>query len=109
MPKQSISIFEFANHFGLIWLNGDKEAMKRKIFENMNGCTFVEICEELAYYDKAVNYLKVKAAENRIRCDKKLFAGLEYGVGYLTPELNEMFDEWYSKKLKNWIIRNKTF
>lgn len=79
--------------------------LKRKIFENMNGCTFVEICEELAYYDKAVNYLKVKAAENRIRCDKKLFAGLEYGIGYLTPELNEMFDEWYSKKLKNSVFK----
>ena len=33
MGKQAISIFEFANHFGFIWLNGDREAMKRPIFE----------------------------------------------------------------------------
>lgn len=33
MAKQSISIFEFANHFGFIWLNGDREAMKRQIVE----------------------------------------------------------------------------
>lgn len=37
MNKKELSIFEFANHFGLIWLNGDKEAMKRKICEkNIN-------------------------------------------------------------------------
>jgi len=29
--EKTISIFEYANHFGLIWANGDKEAMKRQI------------------------------------------------------------------------------
>jgi HPr kinase/phosphorylase len=33
MTKQSISIFKFANHFGFIWLNGDRNAMKRQITE----------------------------------------------------------------------------
>lgn len=33
MTKQSISIFEFANHFGFIWLNGDRNAMQRQITE----------------------------------------------------------------------------
>lgn len=31
--KQAVSIYEFANHFGFIWLNGDRNAMKRKIEE----------------------------------------------------------------------------
>jgi HPr kinase/phosphorylase len=29
--EKTISIFEYANHFGLIWANGDKDAMKRQI------------------------------------------------------------------------------
>lgn len=29
--KKSITIFEYANHFGLIWVNGDVEAMNRPI------------------------------------------------------------------------------
>ena len=33
MAKQSITILEYANHFGLIWINGDRDAMKREITE----------------------------------------------------------------------------
>lgn len=79
--------------------------IKKKIYANMPGCTFVEIKEDLAYYDRAVNYLKTKAAKNKVRCDKKLFNSLEEKVGYLTPELNAIFDEWYSKKLKTSVFK----
>lgn len=79
--------------------------LKNKIFENMNGCTFVEIREDLAFYDKAVDYLKKKASENKIRYDKKLFSGIDKEKGYLTPELNMMFDEWFSKKLKTNVFK----
>ena len=46
MGKQAISIFEFANHFGFIWLNGDREAMKRPIIEKSinNILTTLSIC-----------------------------------------------------------------
>lgn len=33
MEKNGISIFEYANHFGLIWINGDRDAMNRMITE----------------------------------------------------------------------------
>ncbi len=33
MAKKSIKILEYANHFGLIWINGDREAMEREITE----------------------------------------------------------------------------
>ena len=52
MAKQSITIFEFANHFGLIWLNGDKEAMKRKIFEKNINRPGLELA---GYFDYAIS------------------------------------------------------
>ena len=79
--------------------------VKQKIFENMNGCTFVEIKEDQVYLEKAKEYLKGKAEANRIRTDKKLFDQLEEDCSYLTPELNRIFDEWYSKKLKTSIYK----
>jgi len=33
MKKRIITIQDFANHFGLIWVNGDREAMKRQLKE----------------------------------------------------------------------------
>ena len=33
MKEQHITIQEYANHFGLMWLSGDREAMKRPIYE----------------------------------------------------------------------------
>lgn len=52
MSKKSISIFEFANHFGLIWLNGDKAAMKKQIFERNINRPGLELT---GYFDYAIS------------------------------------------------------
>lgn len=77
--------------------------LKAKIFENTEKCTFVEIKESLAVDDEAVMYLKRRAKEYKVRTDKQLLQSIEKGNGYLTPDLNAIFDEWYSRKLKNTI------
>lgn len=52
MSKKSISIFEFANHFGLIWLNGDKAAMKKQISERNINRPGLELT---GYFDYAIS------------------------------------------------------
>lgn len=66
------------------------------------GCTaFVEMREDIAYSLAAEGYLKEKARLNKVRTDKRLLSLIEDGRGYTAIELDRMFDEWHSKKLKN--------
>ncbi|MCH5170498.1 MAG: AAA family ATPase [Oscillospiraceae bacterium] len=76
------------------------EKSKKVFFDNLGNTGIVEIREELADYDRAYDYLKVLAAKNRIRTDKKLFSKLEKDKLYLPSELRLLFDEWYNNKLK---------
>ena len=69
--------------------------------ENLENLSFVEIKEEFAYGERAADFLKMLAKDNRVRTDKRLFAKLDDDTGYLAPDLRKMFDEWYDHKLKN--------
>ena len=73
---------------------------KEIFFENLGTTSFIELKEEFAEGECAKNYLKMLARENHIRTDKKLFDQLEEGKGYLAPDLQSIFDEWYNSKLK---------
>ncbi len=84
----------------IIQLPRECTALRMKIFETIGDCTFVEIKEELAVDKTAITYLKERARDRGVRTDKGLMARVEKGHGYLVPELNAIFDEWYSKKLK---------
>ena len=75
--------------------------MRILLYENLGNCTFVEIKEEAASDEGAITYLKDCAKNYKIRTDKMLFSSLEKRKEYFTPELNNIFDEWYSKKIKN--------
>lgn len=79
-------------------------SLRLKIFEYIGSLSFIEIKEELAFNDEAVAYLKKRAKEYKIRVDKKLISSIEAERGYLVPELNGIFDEWYNQKLKNTIF-----
>lgn len=84
----------------IVQLPRESKSYRTIIFENVGECTFVEIKEELAADETAVSYLKSRAKEYGIRTDKALLSRVEKGQGYLAPELNAFFDEWYSVKLK---------
>ncbi len=73
---------------------------KAIFYEYLGNLTIVEMKEEPACGERAVEYLKELAKESQIRTDKKLFAKLETDKGYLTPDLIEIYDEWYNDKLK---------
>ncbi len=89
----------------IIRLSRECTNLRSKIFENIGNCTFVEIKEILAFDDVAVSYLSGRAKEYRIRKDKKLTSVIEKGRGYLIPELNNIFEEWYDNKLKTSVYR----
>lgn len=76
MNKRLLTIFEFANHFGLIWLNGDKNAMQRKIHEkNINrpglelaGFFDYPISKRLIFIgNKEIAYISSMSEENLIK------------------------------------------
>ena len=73
---------------------------KRIFCESLGNVSFIELKEDFVSGERAEAYLKTLAKENSVRTDKKLFAALEEGKGYLAPDLNEIFDKWYYNKLK---------
>ena len=82
-----------------------RECTKAKdiFYENLGTASFVEIKEDFAYGERAEVFLKMLARENGVRTDKRLFARLENGRGYLSTELRDLFEEWYNDKLKTTI------
>ena len=71
--------------------------------ENAGSMTMVEIQEDFADKKRAKEFLRLRALEHGVKADRKLYEGLEEEHGYLAPELNNMFDEWYDNKLKTGI------
>jgi len=80
--------------------------IKGQFFEEFGNMSFVEIKEDFSKDDAAKDFLKMLAKDNHIRTDKKLFAKIQPGVGYISNELHSIFDEWYDKKLRNDIFPN---
>ena len=89
----------------IICLPKECTTLRMKIFENIGNCSFVEIKEEFATYEEAVDYLKECACEFHIRPDKSLFSSLAKDQLYQIKELKQIFDEWYSVKLKSTVYK----
>ncbi len=72
-------------------------------YENLGNVSLVELKEEFVSGERAESFLKMLARDNKIRPDRKLLAKLEEDKGYLAPDLHNLFDEWFSNKLKTGI------
>lgn len=79
-----------------------QECAKNKeiFYEGLPGLSMIEISEEPAYGEEAEGRLRMLAREAHIRTNKKLFEKIESGKGYLSEELQGIFDRWYDEKLK---------
>lgn len=77
--------------------------LKKMLYEYVGNVAFVELKEELVADEKAIEFLKKIAKECKVRTDKKLIASVEKGKSYTSSELDSIFDEWYSTKLKTTI------
>ncbi len=73
---------------------------KSIFYENLGNIGIVELKEEFVTGERAERFLRMLAKHHGIRPDSKLFIKLEKDGGYLAPDLHEMFDEWYDRKLR---------
>ena len=69
-------------------------------FANLGSLSFIEIEESPATDDRAKEYLYNLTSHSNLRADKKLYEHLKKDYGYLAPELRELFNSWYSDKMK---------
>lgn len=74
--------------------------VKAQFYENLGTMAFIELREDFIDSASAKEFLASLAKENHVRTDKKLFADIKDDHSYLATELQEVFDEWYNRKLK---------
>ena len=75
--------------------------IKESFYMNFCNTAFIELYEDVAVNSVAENYLKIKARNNKVRANKSLLSLVEPNKSYTADALNKMFDEWFSKKLRN--------
>lgn len=85
----------------IICLPKSANETKDLFLANWGNTAFVELYEDVVFTEKAISYLKGKAKENKIRIDKNLLGRVFEDKGYTSAELNNIFEDWYSKKLRN--------
>ena len=76
---------------------------KDMLLANLGSLSFIEIEESLATGDRAKEYLDYLVSHSNLRADKKLYKHLKKDYGYLAPELRELFNSWYSDKMKTFV------
>lgn len=75
--------------------------VKETFLENLNYMALVELYEDVVYEKKSREYLGRLAEKHEIVPDEKLFFEVEHSrKGFRATELNRIFDQWYSKKLR---------
>lgn len=88
------------NVLTILCLPAECEKMKDAFMENLKSVSFVEISEDKVTGEKAKTYLKMLARKNNISADKGLFNKLQENTFYNQSNIQNMFDEWLSHKLK---------
>ena len=84
----------------IFWISKRGKKTKASLYDELGHINVVEISDSKADADGARKYLKELAAEKKTKTDKKLLGQIEEGKTYLATELNDMYDLWYSNKLK---------
>lgn len=84
----------------IFWICKKGKKTKSDLYDELGHINIVEISNRKADAVGAREYLKKLAAEKKTKTDKKLLGQIEEGKTYLATELNDMYDLWYSNKLK---------
>ena len=88
----------------IMWLPKKSESTKNTLYSELGYINLVEIGSGVVNSDDSQTYLELIAKENGVRTDKKLFKSIEPGKYYLASDLNDMYEKWYSDKLKTVIF-----
>ena len=101
LEKLCTMLKEYSNSvLTIFWAPKANENVKKHLYEELGYTNLVEIYDEAADSVKAREYLKNLAHEKKVRTDKKLFEKVEDGKSYISTELDDIYDMWYSNKLK---------
>ena len=73
---------------------------KARFLEQLGPVSMVEIREDLARRKRSAAYLKAKAQADRVEPDRKLCAKLDKNGAYRASQLNRIYGDWYSDKLR---------
>ncbi len=84
----------------VICLPRSSEKLKNLFQECLGSMTFVELKEELLRGGKALDFLRLLAADSGVRPDRGLLEEPEADRGYSVTELKDMYHVWYNRKLK---------
>ncbi len=88
----------------VICVSRSSDNIKETFLSNCADTSFIELYEDVVYGERATAYLKARAKEYKIRADKNLTDFLRKDdCGYTAQNLNDIFDKWYDKKLRNTI------
>lgn len=86
-------------------LPAENAKVKEAFLENLRYISLIELYEDRVSGEKARAHLQTLAGKANIRADKKLYAALESdGKPFTASELNQMFSEWYDKKLRTTVF-----
>ncbi|MBR2576231.1 MAG: AAA family ATPase [Firmicutes bacterium] len=82
-----------------------REAEKTRgwFYDSLEGVSLVEIREELAGEDRARAFLQRNAEEENIEADEDLLGRIEEGEEYSPYDLNRIFEEWMSRRMKSMV------
>ena len=75
--------------------------LKSMFYENLGSLGFMELAEEQVSDDRAREFIKKLARQDKVRSDKLLTGCIEEGRGYMASELHEMYEEWYNNRLRS--------
>ena len=78
----------------------DATASKALFYANLCTASFVELKEDLMSNERATQFLNLLAINYKIPADQALLTAPEPDKCYLAPELRNLFENWYSHKLK---------
>ena len=74
--------------------------LKNLFFEYLGDISIVELKEDFVLGTEAKRILEKKARKRNVHPDKQLVGSIEDGEEYLLRDLNQDFEEWFSRKLK---------
>ena len=94
-------INEFKNEVLTVFcIPNDTENEKMDFYQSLGDVSVVEIIEETAAGEKAIEHLKMLCKKASVNPDKKLYASVEPGKFYTSAELEKMYGDWFNNKLK---------
>ncbi len=81
-------------------LENKLEKCRSLINENLGDITVINLSQGNAFNQKAKDYLKLRAKNHNTTNDRKLLTKVKKDTAYSASDLNEIFDNWYDRILK---------